>query len=241
MACALPAFGVDVLALDLSTKHDPSTTASALTTNPAFPLKVSANNRCLVDRDGAPFLMAGDSPQSLIGNLSEDEAAAYVANRETYGINALWINLLCNAGSGCGSDGATADGLVLFTVPGNLSTPNPAYFFRRAEDVIRLADKRGMVVILDPIETVGCLGTLRANGVTNAYGYGQYLGNRYRDVPNTIWMHGNDFQSSQDSDDRSLVQVVARGIRDANPNHLHAVELNFLTSGSLERSLPRIG
>lgn len=85
VVCALLAFGVDVLALDLSTKHDPSTTASALTTK-AFPLKVSANNRYLVDRDGAPFLMVGVSPQGLIGNLSEDEAAAYIANRETYGI-----------------------------------------------------------------------------------------------------------------------------------------------------------
>jgi hypothetical protein len=235
VVCALLAFGVDVFALDLSTKHDPSTTASALTTKPAFPLKVSANNRYLVDRDGAPFLMVGDSPQSLIGNLSEDEAAAYIANRETYGINALWINLLCNAGTGCRSDGATADGFVPFTVPGDLSSPNPAYF-QRAEDMIRLADKHGMVVILAPIETIGWLGTLRTNGATKAYGYGQYLGSRYRDVPNIIWMHGNDFQSWQDSDDRSLVQAVARGIRDADPNHLHTVELNFLTSGSLDDS-----
>jgi hypothetical protein len=42
----------------------------------------------------------------------------------------------------CKSDGATPDGIVPFTVPGNLSTPNPAYF-QRAEDMIRLADKHG--------------------------------------------------------------------------------------------------
>jgi hypothetical protein len=47
-------------------------------------------------------------------------------------------------------------------------------------------------------------------------------------------MHGNDFQSWQDSKDNALVQAVARGIRDADPNHLHTVELNFLTSGSLD-------
>lgn len=41
-------------------------------------------------------------------------------------------------------------------------------------------------MILDRIETVGWLGTLKANGVTKAYGHGQYLGNRYRDIPNII-------------------------------------------------------
>jgi hypothetical protein len=229
----LLAFGADVFALDLSARHHPEPTTGHLTTKPAFPLKVSANNRYLVDRDGAPFLMVGDSPQGLIGNLSEDEATAYIANRQTYGINALWINLVCNAGTGCRSNGATRDGLVPFTVPGDLSSPNPAYF-QRAEDMIRLADKHGMVVILDPIETIGWLGTLRTNGVTKAYSYGQYLGSRYRDIPNIIWMHGNDFQSWRDSDDNALVQAVARGIRDADPNHLHTVELNFLTSGSLD-------
>ncbi|UQR61053.1 glycoside hydrolase family 140 protein [Bradyrhizobium sp. C-145] len=233
VVCALLSFGAEAFALDLSWVHNSGPIAVSLSTKPAFPLKVSANNRYLVDRDGAPFLMVGDSPQSLIGNLSEDEAAAYIANRERYGINALWINLLCNAGTGCRSDGATADGLVPFTVPADLSRPNPAYF-RRADNMIRLADKRGMVVILDPIETVGWLATLRANGVAKAYGYGQYLGSRYRDVPNIIWMHGNDFRSWQDSDDRSLVQAVAQGIRDADLNHLHTVELNFLTSGSLD-------
>jgi hypothetical protein len=91
-----------------------------------------------------------------------------------------------------------------------------------------------MVVILDPIQTTGWLRILRGNGVANAYKYGQYLGKRYRDLPNIIWMYGNDFQSWQDSDDDALVRAVARGIRDTDPNHLHTVELNFLTSGSLD-------
>jgi hypothetical protein len=42
----------------------------------AYPLKVSANNRYLVDENNVPFMIVGDSPQALIGNLSETEAAA---------------------------------------------------------------------------------------------------------------------------------------------------------------------
>src|SRR6202042_2355022 len=60
--------------------------AGAFIEKPAFPLKVSSNHRYLVDQHGEPFLVTGDSPQSLIGNLSEDEATSYVANRASYGI-----------------------------------------------------------------------------------------------------------------------------------------------------------
>src|SRR5262245_20593306 len=48
--------------------------------SPAFPLKASANNRYLVDQNNVPFLMVGDSPQALIGNLSPMEAAFFMAN-----------------------------------------------------------------------------------------------------------------------------------------------------------------
>ena len=114
-----------------------------------------------MDQDGTPFLMVGDFPQNLIGNLSKDEAAAFIGNRATYGINALWINLLCNDALGCRPDSATPDGIVPFTVPGDLATPNPAYF-QRAEDVILLAkSNQRIVVILDPIETIGWLGALK--------------------------------------------------------------------------------
>jgi hypothetical protein len=208
-------------------------TVVTLTAGPAYPLKASANNRYLVDQDGVPFLMVGDSPQALIGNLSQAEAATFIANRQAYGINALWINLLCNDAIACRSDGATLDGIAPFTIPGDLSTPNPAYF-RRADDMIRLAAAHGMVVILDPIETIGWLNTLRANGVARAFAYGQYLGDRYKDFPNIIWMHGNDLQSWQNAADDALVQAVARGIRSKDPNHIHSVELNYLTSGSLD-------
>jgi len=47
-------------------------------------------------------------------------------------------------------------------------------------------------------------------------------------------MHGNDFQSWRNTADTGLVQAVARGIRSVDSNHIHTVELNFYTSGSLD-------
>src|SRR6185437_8765823 len=56
---------------------------------PAYPLKVSANRRYLVDQNDRPFLIVGDSPQTVIGKMSEADAEFYVANRQRHGVNAL--------------------------------------------------------------------------------------------------------------------------------------------------------
>jgi hypothetical protein len=199
----------------------------------AYPLKASSNKRYLVDQENRPFLMIGDAPQTIITNLSVAEAATYIANRRNYGINTLWINLLCNFSEACNKTAITIDGIAPFLDAGDLSRPNPAYF-ERADAIIKLAASHGMLVLLDPIETSSWLPVLRAAGVDRAFAYGQYLGRRYKDDPNIIWMHGNDFQSWRNRTDARLVQAVARGIRGEDPVHIHTVELDYLTSGSLD-------
>jgi len=200
---------------------------------PAFPLKASANGRYLVDQNNVPFQMIGDSPQAMIGNLSEGDAAYFIANRAMYGIDALWINLLCDSYTACNADGTTFDGIAPFTTPGDLSTPNPVYF-NRAADMINLAAAKGMVVLLDPIETGGWLSVLQANGVKKARAYAHFLGRRFGGYPNIIWMSGNDFQSWQNPSDDKLVSAVAKGIQDADANHTHTVELSYYVSASLD-------
>ena len=212
----------------------PARSARLLPTRPpVYPLKVGPTRRYLVDRDGRPFLIVGDSPQALIANLSEKQANQFFANRQAAGFNSLWINLLCDEYTGGRSDGTTYDGIAPFTQPGNLSTPNPAYF-ARADDMIRLAAKHRLAVFLDPIETGGWLGVLQNNGTAKAYAYGRYLGRRYRRFPNIVWLNGNDFQTWGQPADDALVLAVAKGIRSADPKALQTIELNYLTSTSLD-------
>ena len=197
----------------------------------AFPLHVSKNGRYLVDRRGVPFMIVGDSPQALIGNLSVKAAAAYIANRKAAGFDALWVNLLCRAYTGCRSDGSTFDGIAPFTRPGDLSTPNPAYF-NRAAAILRLAQRAGMAVFLDPIETGGWLDVLRSNGAAGDAAYGRFVGRRFRSFHNIVWLSGNDFQSWKDQADDAAVRAVALGIRSADPAALQTVELDYLRSAS---------
>jgi len=211
---------------------DPAPPATLLPTPaPAFPLHRSPTGRYLVDRKGRPFLIVGDSPQSLIVNLSEAQADQFFADREAAGFNAMWINLLCDTYTAGRSNGATYDGIVPFTTAGNLSTPNPAYF-ARADAMIRLAAAHHIAVFLDPIETGGWLTVLRHNGRAKAYAYGRYLGRRYRRYKNIVWLNGNDFQTWRRRSDDALVLAVARGIRSTDPHALQTVELNYLTSTS---------
>lgn len=211
---------------------------------PAYPLKVSANGRHLVDQNNAPFLIAGDTPQGLMSRLSEAEADSYFADRQAHGFNTVgWIDVAC-AGDDFpyNTEGSTPDGIRPFTgfISGgtdythyDLSKPNEAYF-TRLDHIITLAAKHGILVFIDPMETIGWLPTLRNNGPTVDYAYGQYLGHRYKGFPNVAWLNGNDFNSWKNPDDDEVVQAVARGIKSAAPEQLQTVELNVFTSSSFD-------
>ena len=215
--------------------------APAASAEPAYPVKHGSTGRYLVDQRGVPFLILGESPQAMIGKLSEADADLFLANRKSHGFNTVWINLLCASYTGCNADGTTFDGIAPFTTGTTLSTydvstPNEGYF-ARADRMLQLAAKYGILVILDPAETGSWLTVLRSNGLAKARAYGRYLGTRYKDFPNIIWMSGNDFQSWRTSpSDDALVREVALGIKETDPNHIHTVELNDPVSSSLDDS-----
>ena len=126
-----------------------------------YPLEVSSNGRYLVDQDNQPFLITGDSPQALIAQLSESEADFYFATRAAGGFNTVWINLLLRSlKAGGRPDGSTFDESSHSTRR-IILPPNERYFLR-ADAMIRLAAKHGIVVLLNPIETLDWLPLLEA-------------------------------------------------------------------------------
>jgi hypothetical protein len=178
-------------------------------------------------------MIVGDSPQSMIANLSLADAKTYIADRRALGFNALWVNLLCDKYTAGRPDGSTYDHIQPFLKPNDLSTPNQRYF-ERVDAMLRLANQYGMVVFLDPIETGGWLSTLQENGTAKAYAYGRFLGKRYAKFPNIVWMSGNDFQQWSDPSLDALVLAVAQGIRSTDRRHVQTIELNFLVSSSMD-------
>jgi Protein of unknown function (DUF4038)/IPT/TIG domain/Putative collagen-binding domain of a collagenase len=211
---------------------------------PHLRLSVGPNRRYLVDQNGTPFLIMGDAPQAMVGNLNRGDMATYMADRERLGFNGLWVNLLCASYTGCSANGATFDGVAPFTSgtdPSNydLNTPNDAYF-ERVDAMLNLAAEHNLVVFLDPIETGGWLVTLRKNGPAAAFSYGAFVGSRYKNVANIVWLHGNDFQTwSSAPGDSALVQQVMAGIASTDPSHIQTIELNYNTSYSSQNTAMR--
>ena len=234
--------GLSLRSADARTSQVPVASSSAEATIPAssarpvYPLKLDPTHRYLADQRNVPFMIVGDSPQALTVNLSVADAERFLANRRAAGFNSMWVNLLCiicNSVAGGRADGTTYDGIPPFKTPGDLATPNGAYF-SRVDRMIRISERYGILLFLNPIETAGWLPILRSNGVEKSYDYGRFLGARYGGFRNIVWFHGNDFQSWRDRSDTELVQAVARGIRAGGSRQLQTVELNYLVSSSLD-------
>jgi Protein of unknown function (DUF4038) len=206
----------------------------------SYPLKISLTGRYLVDQDNHPFLMSGDSADALLAQLLPVEADMYFANREANDFNVIWFQVLTDKGYGGRANGSTPDGIVPFTTSWDFSTPNEAYF-ARLDDYVNRARTHGLTTFLDPIETGGLIKILRTNGATKAFNYGVYLGNRYRNFKNIVWLTGNDYKI--DPDDDLLLTAVIRGIKSVDPRHLHTSENNSVASGPGQTSLddPNIG
>ena len=207
---------------------------------PAFPLKTADGGRYLVDQKGAPFLIAGESPQAMMVKISEEDAELFFKNRRSHGFNTAWINLICAKYTGGRDDGGTKDGLKPFAGDFDFSQPNEKYF-AHCDRIVQLAAKYGILVMLDPAETGSFLAVMRKNGVDKCRAYGRYLGKRYAKFDNILWFHGNDYADHSPENDK-VVTAVALGVKDFDDRHLHTIELNpDETSLDDERWAPIVG
>jgi hypothetical protein len=210
--------------------------ATTTTTTPGgggtgFPRAASSNGRYLVDQNGAPWMMVGDSNQCTSAALSVADMDFLFANRQSHGFNADWVNLICTTYTGGRSDYSTYDGIKPFSNPMDVSTINEAYF-ARMDQMVQSALSHGITLVLDPLETGAGGDTLVNSGPTKTRNYGVFLGNRYKSYPNIIWMSGNDYGDWSRVDPAAT--ALAQGLRSADPNHVQTVELNPQVSDSFD-------
>jgi hypothetical protein len=194
------------------------------------PLKVEANKRYLLDQNNVPFLMQGDAAWSLIVELSDTEVEQYLNNRRQKGFNAVLVELIEHKFATKPPLNAAGD--PPFTTPGDFTTPNEKYF-AHADQVIREAGEYGMQVLLTPIY-LGYVGTdegwieeLRKLQPEKCLEYGRYLGRRYKDFDNIIWVMGGD---RNPKDVIEKVDLIALGIREFDKRHLFTAHGNSTPS-----------
>lgn len=175
-------------------------------------------------------------------NLNAPDVNTYLTDRQNRGFNIVWVQALCSDYiSNCKSDLSTFDGIKPFTSGTNksnfdISTPNPAYW-SRVDSYVNAAAARGIIVLFDTWETGTLMPLARANGNAKMSNFGTFLGNRYKNVPNIIWITGNDFQTWTDNTDNTLIKNLMAGIAAADTSHLQTTQLDFFSSGSLDNAL----
>lgn len=185
----------------------------------AYPLALGSTGRYLVDQNGKPFFLVGDAAWSLIAQLSDQDADTYLADRAQRGFTAVLVNLIEHQFA----TNAPADiyGISPFTGQ-PFTTPNDAYF-AHADSIVRSAAQQGIVVLLDPLYlgyqcgSQGWCAEVQAASTADLTAWGQYVGNRYRDFDNIIWVIGGD---TDPSSVKSKVQAFVDGLTQADTRHL---------------------
>ena len=204
------------------------------TTAPAYPLKLGTDGRHLVDQNNIPFLMQGDAPWSLIAGLSDADVQTYLADRKAKGFNAVLVNLIEHKFSP--HPPADYYGDQPFLKAGDFSTPNEAYF-AHVDTVINQAAANGMVVLLIPAYLgnncgdEGWCAEIKHTSTAVMQGFGEYLGNRYKNFPNIIWVEGGDTSAAANGVSAQVDALVA-GIKANDTAHLHTADCSRQSSAA---------
>ena len=156
-------------------------------------LKVSANKRFLEFQNGTQFFYLGDTAWELFHRLTKTDAERYLENRREKGFTVIQAVAL-----------AELDGLNVPNMEGEKplinndpATPNEKYF-AHVDWVIKKAEEKGMFIGLlptwgDKVDKQWGVGPVIFNP-ENAFQYGKWIGTRYKDYQNIIWINGGDRQ-----------------------------------------------
>jgi hypothetical protein len=187
---------------------------------PQFPLKLGPNQaRYLVDQAGQPVFINGDTAWSLIAQLDTADALAYLDDRQARGVNLIIVNLIEHKFADHAP--ANADNVAPFTGR-PFVTPNPAYF-AHADAIIDAAAERHITVLLAPVYlgfacgSEGWCGEVQGATLAEMRQWGTFVGERYRDRDNIVWMIGGDTDPTPVAG--KLSEVVA-GILEKDDRHL---------------------
>ena len=155
-------------------------------------IHVSENRRFLVTETGEPFFWLGDTAWELFHRLSLAETEHYLEVRRQQGFNVIQAVIL-----------AEHDGLRVPNTNGHIplcgddpTRPNE-FYFRHVDSVIRLAAEKGLYIGLLPTWGDKVCGEHWGTGPVifnpeNARVYGKFLGERYRNDANILWILGGD-------------------------------------------------
>jgi hypothetical protein len=174
-------------------------------------LKVSPNGRYFVDQDGKPFFYLGDTAWLLFQRLDRKEVEEYLKDRAGKGFTVIQAYVLRGLGARH-PDGAASLLGEKPLIDRDPAKPNEA-FFKHVDHVINRANDLGLVLGLVVAKSWHVnKHPERVFDAKNAYTFGKFLGQRYKDNA-VLWYVGGD---SPPGDDRAVWVAMVRGLKDGS-------------------------
>ncbi|GMV91714.1 MAG: hypothetical protein AMXMBFR82_14920 [Candidatus Hydrogenedentota bacterium] len=202
-------------------------------------LRVSDNGRFLIHPDGTGFFAVADTAWAIAWKLTREDVEHYLQHRKEQGFNTValvafpsyeGLRIEANAYGDYPfevREGAWNPERPITTPGENSEDPEEYDYWDHLQYIIDVADAHGLAVILLPAWGGSVAGSYVKGEPTeeivlnsgNAYGYGRWIGRRFHDKKNVIWMIGGDRSAVYgDRDYRPVFRAVAEGVADGVNN-----------------------
>ena len=164
-------------------------------------------------RDGKPFFWLGDTAWTIPNLYTPAEAEEYLDHRARQGFTIINVMMVFTGGPGMKPVSEDVGGNLPF-LNWNPATPNESYF-KNIDRVLAVARSKNLILAIMP--TGGTSGTfVKKQHIfteANAREYGRWLGRRYKNIPNLIWVNGFDLKSSEYPE---ITKALAAGLQEGD-------------------------
>ena len=172
-------------------------------------LRVSDNQRYLQFENGKPFFWQGETAWLMPERLNRDEVNFYLKTCREAGYNMVQVQVINDVPA------YNIYGVPSHDKQGELLTNVPYSYWDHLDYIVNVAAQNdiyiGMVCIWGGLVKAGKL------NVEQAKTYGRFLANRYKDLPNIIWIIGGDIQGDIKAE---VWDALATTIKSIDKNHL---------------------
>ena len=197
-----------------------------------WPLKVNSNNRYLEDQSGEPFFVNGEAAWGTPYMLDSADLTLFLDDCVANGITTLTMRT-ATPNTGYNAIAPTnVYGVIPFT-GGAFDQPVEAYW-TNVDYVLNEMKSRSMVAMFAPLyfantDANGYRDEAVAQGTNVCNTFGQWIGSRYKDQGNIIWLAYGDCNPT--AAEKLVMQHVMAGIRLEDTNHLASAHQGQGTSG----------
>ena len=183
--------------------------------------RLTVKGQYLVHENGKPFFWLGNTAWLMPERLNRDEVEFYLTRESEEGYNVEQIQVIDSNYPTFNVYGQQAfdDSFDMekFATPQTTNSPipqSPNYtYWDHLDYIVSMAERQGIYIAMDCIWG----GQVKRLTPEKAEKYGRFLGNRYKNRPNIIWMIGGDIMGDKGMESWD---ALARAIKAVDKVHL---------------------